>query len=126
MVLPKIEPEIKHFPGFLLNKVYDPWYLLFDLFGHYTLDDIRELLWDMYKAAMKDDTIYDLRKQRSDLVFFYERLNDLATAAYVVTRKKWVKSSQYHLGKGDGKSVKIFKKRIKEFEAAQKRLKNDV
>lgn len=127
MLLPENEPEIKYFPGFLLmTGGYDAWRMLFEIFGQYKLDEIREFLWDMHKAAMKDETMYDTRKERSDLMFFFERLNDLATAAYVVARKKWAKTPKYHESEEDTESAKIFRQRIKEFEAEQKSLKDGI
>ena len=123
MIPSKIEPDIKPYPGFIVMERYDAWHMLFEIFGHYRLNEIRECLWDMYKAAALDEGIYSHSRQRSDLIFFFERLNDLATAAYVVARKKWVKSPQYYIGESDFKSAEIFKQRIKEFEAEQKHLK---
>lgn len=68
---------------------YDPWDVLFKIFDDYTLDEIRGALWAMYKSAFLNRVIYHGRRDRRDLIEFFERLNDLVTAAYVITQEKF-------------------------------------
>jgi hypothetical protein len=125
MVLPAIEPEIKTFSDLSCKTgIYDPWFILFEFFSHYKLQEIRDSLWEVYKSAIKDDSTYEFSKQKSDLVFLYERLNDLATASYVIARKKWTDSPEYHVFDEDDRSAEIFRQRVREFETEQEKLKN--
>lgn len=68
---------------------YDPYELLFKVFTDYTLDELRGKLWGMYKAALTNTWTYHGRSDKYDMIFLFERLNDLVTAAYVVAREKF-------------------------------------
>lgn len=94
MLIPDVEPIIGAFPNFRDEKDFDAWDTLDTIFEHYRLDEIREALWDMHKAAIQDNTTYTNRQQLNNAVFFFENLNDLATAAYVIAREKFLKADE--------------------------------
>jgi hypothetical protein len=94
MLITDVEPIIGAFPNFRNEKEFDAWDMLDTIFEHYRLDEIREALWDMYKAALQDNTTYSNRQQLNNLVFFFENLNDLATASYVIAKEKFSKTEE--------------------------------
>jgi hypothetical protein len=83
------------FPRFIdyNDEDYDPQTVLEVLFNEYSFDDLREMLWDMFKSALLNDSAYGERKERSNLIFFFERTNDLMTAIHVLIERKKAKSS---------------------------------
>jgi hypothetical protein len=54
-------------------------------FDCYHLKDFRELLWDWLLAALGTDSgIYDKGRERSNLIFLYQKLEALVEAAYLL------------------------------------------
>lgn len=82
---------------------YDPWNTLFTIFDDYQLDEIRGQLWRMYKAAIQDKANYHARPERYKLIFLFERMNDLVTAAYVLAKDNY--HSQTSKNKADAPTV---------------------
>lgn len=91
-VVPRNEPKalMPFFPCFIdyNAKDYDPQEIIERLFREFTVEDLREMLWDMFKSAMLNDSAYSERKERSDLLFFFERTSDLFTASYVLNERE--------------------------------------
>jgi hypothetical protein len=54
-------------------------------FDCYHLKDFREMLWDWLLAALGTDSgIYDKGRERSNLIFFYQKMETLVEAAYLL------------------------------------------
>ena len=63
---------------------------VFDVFFDcYHLKDLHEVLWDWLLAALGTDSgIYDRGKERSNLIFLYQKIEALAEAAYLLHFKQ--------------------------------------
>jgi hypothetical protein len=58
-------------------------------FDCYHLKDLHEVLWDWLLAALSTDSgIYDRGRERSNLIFLYQKLETLVEAAYLLNFKK--------------------------------------
>lgn len=67
----------------------DPYDVLFKIFTDFGLDELRNQLWELYKAAIVNNNTYHGRREKYEMIFLFERLNDLVTAAYVITIEKY-------------------------------------
>jgi hypothetical protein len=88
MITSDIAPIINFYPWLEHNEDFEVWNTLDLIFTHFTLNDIRHSLWEMYEAALLDNSLNISPKDRSDLLFFFVNLNDLATAAYVICERE--------------------------------------
>jgi hypothetical protein len=62
-----------------------PLEVLACFFDCYHLKDLRELLWDWLLAALGTDSgIYDKGRERSNLIFLYQKVEALVEAAYLL------------------------------------------
>ena len=58
-------------------------------FDCYHLKDLHEVLWDWLLAALSTDSgIYDRGRERSNLIFLYQKLETLVEAAYLLNFKQ--------------------------------------
>lgn len=58
-------------------------------FDCYHLKDLHEVLWDWLLAALgTDNGIYDRGRERSNLIFLYQKIEALAEAAYLLHFKE--------------------------------------
>ena len=63
----------------------EPGAVLTYFFECYHLKDLRELLWDWLLTALSsDNTTYAKGRERSNLIFLYEKLESLVEAAYLM------------------------------------------
>lgn len=59
--------------------------VLQDFCDSYHLEEVKKDLWEMVVAALgKSPSIYDDGKERSNLMFFYERLSTMIEAVYTL------------------------------------------
>ncbi|WP_315818746.1 hypothetical protein [Paraflavitalea speifideaquila] len=67
------------------EQVQEPTAVLNYFFECYHLKDLRELLWDWLLTALgSDNGTYAKGRERSNLIFLYEKLESLAEAAYLL------------------------------------------
>ncbi|MBC7903166.1 MAG: hypothetical protein H7Y27_07070 [Gemmatimonadaceae bacterium] len=60
-----------------------------EFFSAFRLGDTRRELWEwLVTAISKDDSVYDQGINRSNLFFFYENIEKLIEAAWVISRQK--------------------------------------
>lgn len=58
-------------------------------FECYHLKDVRELLWDWLLTALgSDNGVYAKGRDRSNLIFLYEKLETMAEAAWVLHKQQ--------------------------------------
>lgn len=63
----------------------EPAAVLSYFFECYHLKDLRELLWDWLLTALSsDNATYAQGRERSNLIFLYEKLESLAEAAFLM------------------------------------------
>ncbi len=63
--------------------------VLDNFFSCYSLQDVREMLWDWLVTALASDSSnYDNGTDRSNLIFLYENLETLVEAAYLLMKKQ--------------------------------------
>lgn len=63
----------------------EPGAVLTYFFECYHLKDLRELLWDWLLTALSSDNVtYAKGRERSNLIFLYEKLESLVEAAYLM------------------------------------------
>jgi hypothetical protein len=63
----------------------EPGAVLTCFFENYHLKDLRELLWEWLLTALgTDNSTYAKGRQRSNLIFLYEKLESLTEAAYLL------------------------------------------
>lgn len=62
-----------------------PMRVLEDFFSTYHLKDVRELFKPWLRAGLTcDNGLYDEAKERNDLLFFHEKLEELVEACYLL------------------------------------------
>ena len=67
----------------------DPIAVLHVFFDCYHVKDLHEVLWDWLLAALSTDSgIYDRGRERSNLIFLYQKLETLVEAAYLLHFKQ--------------------------------------
>lgn len=60
-----------------------PQLILREFCKDYHLHEVKEMLWEWLTTALsKQHTIYDVGKERSNLIFFYEKISVLVEAVY--------------------------------------------
>lgn len=70
------------------EELKNPYLVIEEFFNCYHLDDLRHLLWDWLHAAMSaENSTYDDHTDRSDLLFFYRKIEMLAEAVFVLRGK---------------------------------------
>lgn len=87
-----MEKEVREKPNYLVQFANlsdpladDPMLILKHFFMDSQLSDFRKQLWEWVRAALKSDCrLYDDHKERGYLLFLYERLIELAEAAYLL------------------------------------------
>lgn len=73
----------------------EPTAVLTYFFECYHLKDLRELLWDWLLTALgSDNGTYAKGRERSNLIFLYEKLELLAEAAYLMHQNQPVKKGK--------------------------------
>jgi hypothetical protein len=69
------------------EEVEDPLLVISDFFTYAHLPEIREQLWEMLKTTVTGGYCHVLnRRERADLVHFYEKLEKLIEAAHLLHR----------------------------------------
>jgi hypothetical protein len=74
-----------------LNKEekQNPLPVLQDFCDSYHLHEVKQILWDWLVTALgKSHSIYDEGKERSNLFFFYEKVETLIEAVYILHEKQ--------------------------------------
>ena len=67
----------------------DPLPVLREFYSSYHLNEVRETLWDWFTIAITtDNPTFDDGSSRSSLLLFYERLEKLLEALYLLVEKK--------------------------------------
>lgn len=67
----------------------NPLLVVHDFCNGYHFHEVKQILWDWLVTAMsKNHSIYDVGKERSNLIFFYEKLSALVEAAYLIHQKQ--------------------------------------
>ena len=67
----------------------DPYIVLDDFFSNFHLQDMREMLWDWFVAAMSSESsAYNTGYARSNLVFVYEKLELFIEAVQVINKRR--------------------------------------
>jgi hypothetical protein len=75
--------------GLSQEETEDPFLVFHDLFSTYHLPDIRQQLWKLLKTTVTGNYCRDLnRRERSDLLFFYEQLERLIEAAHLLHQRE--------------------------------------
>lgn len=70
------------------EEIDDPYQVIADLFNYGHLPEIREQLWELLKAAITGNYCHDLdRRDRSNLLHFYEHLEKLIEVAHIIYQK---------------------------------------
>lgn len=70
-----------------------PALVINEFFDHYHLQDIRELLWNWtVEIISSDNNLSYSAQERSNIIFFYEKIESLVEAVYVDRRKKLAKN----------------------------------
>lgn len=60
-----------------------PQVVLRDFCKDYHLHEVKQMLWEWLTTALsKQHTVYDTGRERSNLIFFYEKINALVVAVY--------------------------------------------
>ena len=66
-----------------------PYRIIEDFFDHYHLQDGREMLWNWTIELLgSEGSIASDARERSNVLFFYEKLQALLEAAYLIRLKK--------------------------------------
>lgn len=66
----------------------DPMLVLRDFHSSYHLNEVRETLWDWFTIAITtDNSTFDDGQSRSNLLFFYEKLEKVLEALYLLVQK---------------------------------------
>jgi hypothetical protein len=73
--------NVKKSPTFRPQEII-PEEVVADFFDIYTLETIRQDLWELFKYALNNEAPTDPLTV-SDFIFLYERLNDLITVNYI-------------------------------------------
>ena len=86
----------------------DPYIVLDDFFSNFHLQDVREMLWDWFVAAMSaESSAYNTGYARSNLVFVYEKLELFIEAVQIINkrRKKRQKRNSRKWKREEAKSI---------------------
>jgi hypothetical protein len=88
-------PSLKDQPLRLTEKeMQNPYGALEDFFSCFQLQYTREMLWNWLVVAMSSEAdIYSSGESRSNLVYFYEKLELLIEAAYEINKRR---KENYH------------------------------
>lgn len=71
-----------------------PQQVLSDFCDTYKLHEANEILWDWVTTALsKSPSIYDTGRERSNLLFFYEKMKALIEAVYMIDTQQQEKAS---------------------------------
>ena len=71
------------------EKKGNPLIVLHDFCDAYHLHEVRKTLWDWLVTALgKPHSIYDEAKERSNLFFFYENMEELIEAVYLLHQQQ--------------------------------------
>ena len=63
--------------------------ILEDFFQNFRLQEVQEILWQWLVVALSSDkTNYSTGQERSNLIFFYEKLLELSEAAWLLAQKE--------------------------------------
>ena len=71
------------------DKKDNPLLVLHEFCDSYHLQEVRKTLWEWLVTALgKNHSIYDEAKERSNLFFFYENMEELIEAVYLLHQQK--------------------------------------
>lgn len=82
-------PDLRNQPLRLGREEMEfPTAVLEEFFGHFHLEDARSLLWEWLTGAMASThELFSTPQQRANMIFFYEHLESLVEAAYLLSKK---------------------------------------
>jgi hypothetical protein len=69
------------------EEVSDPYLVIHDLFSFAHLPSIREQLWEFFKLTVSGSYHKASRKDRANLLFFYEKLETLVEAVHIIHQR---------------------------------------
>lgn len=73
----------------------DPMQAIRNFFNYANLPDIRQQLWEMLKTTVTGNYCRSLsRRERSDMLYFFEQLEKLVEAAHAMVRKEQLTSEK--------------------------------
>src|SRR5258708_6990459 len=79
------------------EEINDPYLVIHDLFDFGHFPDIRQMLWDFFKATITGSYSKKLGKEeRFEIVVLYEYIEKLIEAVHIINEKK--KSNKSSLG----------------------------
>lgn len=73
-------------PG--IRNTINPHEVIYDFFQCFHLADARQDFWVVLKAALSSEVVNEGEMLASQMIFFYEKLNDLITANYILHMEK--------------------------------------
>ena len=78
------------------DEINDPYLVIKDLFQFGHLPEIREMLWESFKATITGNYPKRLdRKERNDIVYLYEYIERLVEASHLINENQKLKNSPY-------------------------------
>ncbi len=91
-------PQLENQPLRLTEEEkQDPYIVLDDFFSNFHLQDVREMLWDWFVAAMSaESSAYNTGYARSNLVFVYEKLELFIEAVQVINKRRKKRQKRYN------------------------------
>lgn len=70
------------------EELVDPRIIIENFFETYHLEEIREILWDWLVEVISSERSISLEaKQRNDHMYFYEKIELLVEAAFVINKR---------------------------------------
>ena len=76
-----------------------PAIVITDFFEHYQLNEVRQVLWNWTVEVIgSDNNISDSSHERSNIIFFYEKIEALVEAVFIQHKKKLKKLQQKEPG----------------------------
>lgn len=81
-------PQWYNVPLRLTNEEkHNPFIVFSDFFDHYHLNEVREIFWNQLVTVLSSENESHNPIVRSNHIFFYEKIETLIEAAYVIHRK---------------------------------------
>jgi len=70
------------------EQMKEPMTVIQEFFRNFHLIDVRQKLWNWFETAITtEDGLFDEAMERSGLVHFYNQLEELAEAAYLIDQQ---------------------------------------
>jgi hypothetical protein len=80
--------ELNRIQDLTAEQKQNPEMVFVEFFSNFHLNDIKEELWEWLWCALANETCYyQTGLERSNLIFFYEHMERLTEAAYILFKK---------------------------------------